>query len=158
MLKLGVSDFKIFTRLWNFILWPKFLFSSLLIRLDNVLCVYRPFVFSLLDNVFSIILPLIQLNVCLVLTDLWEFLIYFGHYSCDNYAYYCAYCCNFFFFFFFWLFLWHANGKCSRAGIKPVPQLWAEPQQWQSQILNLLCYWVILWLKKTFLVWKYWAL
>ena len=61
-LALGILYLKIFARLWNFISWPKFVFSWLLVRLNSVLYAYGPSVFSILGNFSSIILALVQLN------------------------------------------------------------------------------------------------
>lgn len=70
---------KVFARLWNFISWPKFVFSWLLIRLNSVLYAYGPFVFSLWAILLQLFCPLFNWMCCLVLTNLWDFLMYPGH-------------------------------------------------------------------------------
>ena len=40
--------------------------------------------------------------------------------------------------YIFWLHMLHV--ELPRSGIKPMPQQWPKPLQWQSWILNLLCH------------------
>ena len=69
----------------------------------------------------------------------------------------------FFFFFFFW---WRSQqAEVLGPGIKPLPQQWPKPQQWQCQILNLMSYQRTLgrapWIKSVpaigFLCWRAWS-